>query len=429
MTIDARTVPTRPDSFRRWCAELWESLLMAFDSIASHKLRSGLTLLGILIGVFSIIVVMTALRALEKNAKTMLSELGPHTFTIKRTPAFMFESPSDRRRAWEREPITFKQAREVARRAELPLSVGLEERFASGTVRSRYEETNPDVGLSGVTPAVFAARNWNIEEGRAFQDSDVDSARLVCVLGNSLAGQLFPHSSATGERITFDGLAYRVVGVLESKGNLAGGAQDNFLVVPITTGLQRYASYRASLSILVQASGPETYEETVDEARGLLRVLRKTPPGEEDDFEIVSNDSLMAQFDEVTFAVRAGAAVVSSIALLAAGVGIMNIMLISVTERTREIGVRRAIGARKRMIMNQFIQEAVILCLLGGVVGVLLGVAGGNVLSLLFKTPMVFPVDWMTYGLVICTIVGIVFGAYPAVKAANIDPIDALRYE
>ncbi|MGK0187730.1 MAG: putative ABC transport system permease protein [Verrucomicrobiales bacterium] len=409
--------------------ELWESLMMAFESIASHKLRSGLTLLGIMIGVFSIIVVMTALRALEKNAETILSELGPHTFTIKRTPAFVFESPKDGKGPWEREPITYKQGQQVERKALLPVSIGLEEGFASGTVRSRYEETNPDVGLKGVTPGVFAARNWNIEEGRALQDSDVDSARLVCVLGGSLATQLFPHSSAVGERITFEGLAYRVVGVLESKGNMMGGEQDNFLLVPITTGLQRYANYRVSVSILVQAAGPEIYDDTVDEVRGLLRVLRKNSPGEDDDFEVMSNDSLMNQFNEVTFAVRAGAAIVSSISLLAAGVGIMNIMLISVTERTKEIGVRRAIGARKGMILTQFIQEAVILCLAGGVIGVLLGVAGGNVLSILFKTPVVFPFDWMTYGLVICTVVGVVFGAYPAVKAANIDPIDALRYE
>jgi putative ABC transport system permease protein len=431
VTMASKDAPalSQRSRFGRLRVELWESLLMAFDSITSHKLRSGLTLLGILIGVFSIIVVMTALRALEKNAETILSELGPHTFTIKRTPAFVFESPKGGSRPWEREPITYKQGLQVTAKALLPVSIGLEEGFASGTVRSRFEETNPDVRLTGVTPGVFVARSWNIEEGRALQDSDVDSSRLVCVLGSSLATQIFPHSSAVGERITFEGLAYRVVGVLESKGNMMGGQQDNFLLVPITTGLQRYGNPWVSVSILVQAAGPESYDDTVDEVRGLLRNLRKNPPGTEDDFEVMSNDSLMNQFNQVTFALRAGAAIISSISLVAAGVGIMNIMLISVTERTKEIGVRRAIGARKGMIMTQFIQEAVILCLLGGVIGVVLGVAGGNILSVLFKTPVVFPYDWMTYGLVICTLVGVIFGAYPAFKAANIDPIDALRYE
>ncbi|MEM7385124.1 MAG: FtsX-like permease family protein, partial [Verrucomicrobiota bacterium] len=283
--------------------------------------------------------------------------------------------------------------------------------------------------LRGVTPGVFTGRSWNLDEGRALQEADVDGARLVCVLGGSLAEKLFPHSSGLGERITFNGLAYRVVGVLEAQGGVFGGDQDNFILVPLTTGLQRYAGYRVSVSALVQASGEETFEDTVDEVRGLLRVLRKTPLGEEDDFEIVTNDSLMNQFREVTFAVRAGAAIISSISLVAAGVGIMNIMLISVTERTREIGVRRAIGARKRMILTQFVQEAIMLCLLGGIAGVLLGVVGGNVLSFFLKTPVVLPIDWMIYGLLICTLVGVVFGIYPAVKAANIDPIDALRYE
>ncbi len=402
---------------------------MALSSIVSHKLRSSLTLLGILIGVFSIIVVMTVLRVLDRNAQASMTQLGPHTFTIKRTPPFVFSSPKERNRIRERKEITMKQGLAVAERAELPVTVGLEENFAYGQVRSRYEETNPDVGLKGVTPEAFIARTWNIEEGRALQQPDIDSARLVCVLGNSLAKRLFPFGSGVGERITYNGLAYKVVGVLESKGQLIEGDQDNFILVPMTTGLQRYAGKRVSVAILVQARGEDTYEDTVDEVRGLMRVLRKTPPGDPDDFEIVSNDSLMEQFREITFAVRAGAGVISSIALLAAGVGIMNIMLISVTERTKEIGLRRAIGARKRMILTQFIMEAIILCLVGGIAGVMLGVAGGNILSVIFDTPIVFPVDWMAYGLGICMLVGLIFGAYPAFKAANIDPIDALRYE
>ena len=402
---------------------------MALDSIATHKLRSGLTLLGILIGVFSIILVMTALRALEKNAEASLTQLGPHTFTIKRTPVFTFRDSESTRRAWQREPISLKQGRDLIRRLELPQAIGLEEGFRPGTVRSRYKETNPDVQLKGATPGVFSGRNWNIDDGRALQDPDVDSARLVCVLGNSLAEQLFPHGSAVGDRITFDGLAFKVVGVLESRGQMMDGDQDNFLVIPLTTGLQRYGHRWMSLSVLIQASGAHSYEDTLDEARGTLRLLRKVEPGEPDDFEVVSNDSLMRQFNEVTFAVRAGAAMISSIALIAAGVGIMNIMLISVTERTKEIGIRRAIGARKSIILTQFIQEAIILCLVGGAAGVALGVAGGNVLSVVMETPVVFPIDWILYGLGMCTVVGVVFGAYPAFKAANIDPIDALRHE
>ncbi len=402
---------------------------MAADSVISHKLRSALTLLGILIGVFSIIVVMTVLRVLDRNAQEALTQLAPHTFQVKRSPPFVFSAPGSRGGSWKREPISWRQCQQLMRRALLPVNTGVEEGFSSGTVRSAYAETNPDVGLRGVTPGIFAARMWDLEDGRPIQQNDVDSARLVCVLGSGLAKKLFPYSSAVGERITFNGLAYRVVGVLASRGQMMGDGEDNFLVVPLSTGLQRYASPWVSLNLVVQASGEEQYEETLDEVRGIMRILRRTPLGEPDDFEMVSNDSLMQQFREVTFAVRAGAAIISSIALLAAGIGIMNIMLISVTERTKEIGVRRAIGARKRMILTQFIVEAVLLCLIGGLAGVILGVGAGNILSVYFKTPVVIPFDWVGYGLGICTFVGVLFGAYPAFKAANVDPIDALRYE
>jgi putative ABC transport system permease protein len=167
----------------------------------------------------------------------------------------------------------------------------------------------------------------------------------------------------------------------------------------------------------------------MEQVRGILRNVRKIPPGEPDDFELFSNNSLIEQFNSFTRAVRIGVTVVSSIALIAAGIGIMNIMLVSVTERTREIGIRRAIGAKKRNIMTQFIMEAIVLCELGGVIGVVLGILGGNVLAYFMKVPPVIPVDWIVLGLLICSVVGVVFGTYPAYKAANLDPIESLRYE
>ena len=172
-----------------------------------------------------------------------------------------------------------------------------------------------------------------------------------------------------------------------------------------------------------------SFDACVEEARGILRVIRKVPPGEEDSFEIASNDSMIAQFNAFTLAVRVGVAVVSSIALLAAGIGIMNIMLVSVTERTREIGIRRAVGAKKRNIMTQFIMEAIVLCEIGGVIGVLCGILGGNATAWFFKLDPVIPLDWIALGLLICSVVGVVFGTYPAYKAANLDPIESLRYE
>jgi putative ABC transport system permease protein len=257
----------------------------------------------------------------------------------------------------------------------------------------------------------------------------VDNARDVCVLGSGLAKAVFPFGSAMGERLKINGINYTVVGVLEARGASLGGDQDNFAIIPITTALNRYGRWWWSLTLLVQARDAASYEDTVEQVRGILRVARKVPPGAEDDFELFSNDSLIAQFNNFTKAIRIGVAVVSSIALLAAGIGIMNIMLVSVTERTREIGIRRAVGAKKRNIMTQFIMEAVVLCEVGGVIGVALGILGGNGVAWYLKVPPAVPFDWIVLGLAICSVVGIVFGTYPAYKAANLDPIESLRYE
>jgi putative ABC transport system permease protein len=296
-------------------------------------------------------------------------------------------------------------------------------------VETRFEKTPPTVRMLGEMPGSFPARNWIIAEGRGLTENDVDNARDVCVLGASLAKTVFPYSSAVGERLKLNGLNYTVIGVLAAKGGSLGGEQDNFAVIPITTALNRFGRWWYTLTILVQARDQASYEDCVEQVRGILRVARKVPPGKEDDFELFSNDSLIAQFNSFTVAVRLGVMVVSSIALLAAGIGIMNIMLVSVTERTREIGIRRAIGAKKRNIMTQFIMEAVVLCEVGGLMGVVLGIFGGNATAYFFKVPPAIPFDWIVIGLVICSIVGIVFGTYPAYKAANLDPIESLRYE
>jgi len=217
--------------------------------------------------------------------------------------------------------------------------------------------------------------------------------------------------------------------VLEPRGARLGGDQDNFAVIPLSAALNRFGRTWRSLSILVQARDQASYEDTVEQVRGILRAARKVAPGAEDDFEIFSNDSLISQFNTFTGTVRWGVTLVSSIALLAAGIGIMNIMLVSVTERTREIGIRRAVGAKKRNIMTQFIMEAIVLSEVGGLLGVGLGVLGGNAVAYLLKLPPAIPFDWVVLGLLICSIVGIAFGTYPAYKAANLDPIDSLRYE
>ena len=410
-------------------AEFRESFHMAIGAVAAHKLRSTLTLLGVLVGVFSIIVVMTAMRVMQSYVESELSQLGDQTFMVRKYPMILFNRPEGLEKLRRRKNITLQEGLRLQESVTLARAVGVEADFWAGQVETRYKRTAPDVRLSGETPGSLPAHNWIVQDGRGLADADVEGARDVCVLGNSLAKTIFPTGSAVGEPVKINGVNYTVVGVLQAKGGSLGGNQDKFVVIPITTGLNRFGYVWRSLTILVQARDRASYDACVEEARGLLRIIRKTPPTEPDSFEIASNDSLIAQFNAFTLTVRVGVAVVSSIALLAAGIGIMNIMLVSVTERTREIGIRRAVGAKRRNIMTQFIVEAIVLCEIGGVVGVLCGILGGNATAYFFKLEPVIPFDWVGLGLLICSVVGVVFGTYPAYKAANLDPIESLRYE
>jgi putative ABC transport system permease protein len=411
--------------------EIKESFLMALGAIVAHKLRSALTLLGVLVGVFSIIIVMTSMRAMQQKIEADLNSLGGQTFVIKTWPTLHFEGNRSDQSYWRRKRIDLVQGAELMRRATLPLSIGIEDNgLTQGQIISRYAKSSPNIPLNGETPGSFPAKNWNIAQGRALLQADVDGLRDTCVLGSTLADDLFPFSSPLGEKVELDGVKYTVVGVLEANGGMEGSQQDEFAIIPVTTGINRYEDKRwLNLNLLVQARNAASYDETVEQVRGIMRQVRKVGPGKPDDFEINSNDSLIEQMKSFTYKVRLGISLISSIALIAAGIGIMNIMLVSVTERTREIGIRRAIGAKKRTIMAQFILEAVVLCEVGGVAGVALGVGGGDLIAILLHLPKVLPVDWIVIGLTICSLVGIIFGTYPAYKAAHLDPIESLRYE
>jgi putative ABC transport system permease protein len=229
--------------------------------------------------------------------------------------------------------------------------------------------------------------------------------------------------------VKLDGRPFRVIGVLKKKPDFFGQTQDNYLVMPITSFQSMYGKRRSSVDITVMTRSKEDYSLAIESAIGYMRTIRKVPPGEDNDFDIFSNESVMGQINDMTGGIRIGALVVSIIALLAAGVGIMNIMLVSVTERTREIGIRKAVGAKKSTILLQFLIEAIILCSIGGLVGIGLGISVGNIAGNLINATMALPVDWILIGLGLCITVGIIFGTYPAYKAANLDPIEALRYE
>jgi putative ABC transport system permease protein len=295
------------------------------------------------------------------------------------------------------------------------------------TFADRY--TNPNVILGGGDENFISSRNFEIASGRNLGPDDVEFGRAVVVLGDDIVKRLFPDVDPLGKAVRIDGQNYTVVGLLAPKGSSFGQSQDNFALIPITQYLEVYGRSFRSLSINVQASSQADLVATQEAAIGAMRLVRGLAPEDPNDFEIFSNDTLIEAFNNIAKVVAIGAFVISAIALLASGVGVMNIMLVSVTERTKEIGIRKSIGAKRQNILTQFLIEAVFLSLAGGFAGIALGVIGGNVVATILNADAVFPWGWALTGLLVCSGIGVTFGFYPAWKAARLDPIEALRFE
>ena len=404
-----------------------ESFRMAIEAIRQNKLRSILTLLGISIGVFSVIGVMTAIRTLESSVNSQLDIFGTNTFMVQKYPAIQIHGTTNKYR--KRKNIDFFQYEELKRRAKLPLRVSVADQTGERNIRYKDNVLKKTAEVVGVDEWGLRTYKTYLADGRNFMEDDIRFSRNITILGPDVVDILFPFEDPIGKVIQIKGLDYTVIGVTERKGQAFGQSQDYFALIPISLYLQRYSSRWTSLGINVEAESPEIFEKTIDEVIGLMRVIRKVPPEKENDFEILSNEELLETFAGLTGGIKIFASAVSVIALLVAGIGIMNIMLVSVTERIKEIGIRKAIGATKGDILTQFLTEAVFLSQFGGIVGVILGILGGNIVAVLLNVPAVIPMDWAFYGLVVCSVIGIGFGIYPAWRAANLDPVESLRYE
>ena len=407
---------------------LRESMRMTIEAIVQNKLRAILTLLGISIGVFSVIGVMTAIRTLETSIESGLNVFGTNTFLINKTPAIQF-GPGSRSKYRNRKNIDYRQYELLKERAKLPILVSVVDSEQERSIRYKDKLVNKTVEISGGDENALRTLNTFVEDGRNLTQDDIQFSRNVCLLGGDVIDKLFPFEDPLGKVIQIKGLNYTVVGTIERKGELFGGSQDNFILIPITNYLQKFSDNRTSLGITVEAASVEDYDKTQDEVIGIMRTIRKVPPEKENDFEVTSNTELLETFGAFTGGVKIFAFSVSVIALLVAGIGIMNIMLVSVTERIKEIGIRKAIGATRGHILTQFLTEAVFLSQFGGIVGVILGIAAGNLVAVVLNVSAVIPFDWAFYGLLVCSLIGIGFGSYPAWRAANLDPIESLRFE
>ena len=400
---------------------------MTFDAIRANKLRSTLTLLGISVGIFSVISVMTAIKTLESSIESGLNVFGTNTFLITKDPAIQFGRNEKYR---NRKNIDLDQYFQLKERAKLPILVsGGDETQNVRVVTYKDKKTKQAPRVSGGDSGTLRTVNTFIADGRNLTEEDVHLSRSVCIIGADVVDILFPFEDPLGKVIQLKGINFTVVGVTERQGQSFGQSQDNYVFMPVTTFLQRFRGKSYSLGITVESESSELYGETLDEVIGALRAIRKVPPGEENDFEITTNDELMETFGSFTNSIKIFAFSISVIALIVAGIGIMNIMLVSVTERIKEIGIRKAIGATRRHILFQFLTESVFLCQIGGIIGVIFGIAAGNIISLVAKVPAVIPIDWAIYGVISCSIIGIGFGSYPAWRAANLDPVESMRFE
>jgi putative ABC transport system permease protein len=384
-------------------------------------------MLGVAIGVFSVIGVMTALSVIQGSIETGLSFLGSNLFQFAKYPVISSSDPEEKYA--NRRNISLAQANEYKRLMEGQAAAICFKVFDRGKPASFGNSKIQGLTLVGTNEAFLIANSYTLGYGRNLSADDVDLARSVVVVGTSIEKKLFPNQTPINKTIKINDRPYMIVGVLEEKGSSFGMSQDDMLLVPVTRYFDDFGWVNRTVNIATQSTSQATYNQTLDKAIGAMRVARGLKLGHENDFEIYSNDTLISAFGQVADTIRVGAFVVSAIALLAAGIGIMNIMLVSVTERTREIGVRKAIGARRQDIVRQFLLEAIVLSEVGGLAGILFGVVGGNGIALWLDISMVFPWGWALTGLIVCSMIGTGFGWYPAWKAASLHPIEALRYE
>ena len=400
---------------------------MAIDAIRQNKLRSILTLLGISIGVFSVIGVMTAIRTLESSVESGLNVFAANTFVIQKYPSIQIGRRDKKIR--NRKNIDYVQYKKLKERAKLPVLVSVSEGSSIRNVKYKDISVKNYVSLLGGDEGSIRMYKTFISDGRNIAPDDVRYARNVCVLGMDVVDRLFPFEDPISKKIQIEGLNYYVVGVTERQGEAFGQSQDNYIAIPITNYLQKFSNKWTTLSINVEAASEKDYDKTREEVIGIMRTIRKVKAGEDNDFELETNDEMIETFSGFTGGIKLFALSVSVIALVVAGIGIMNIMLVSVTERIKEIGIRKAIGATKQDILTQFLMEAVFLSEFGGVVGIIMGIGAGNLVSFIFNIPAVIPFDWAIIGLLVCSVIGIGFGIYPAWKAAQLDPIESLRFE
>jgi len=413
-----------------------ESFKMAVAAISAHKLRSILTLVGIVAGVAAIISVMTGVSVVQSQMEAELSVLSNRTFQIMKFPMGGFNNNRNLnfREIQRWPPLTMAHVHALRERVKSVDLVGAELWQFNVRVSYRGESTEANKTVCGGTPEYPENNTHYVELGRNLTEEDVVIGRRVVVLGYGIATELFPFIDPVGQIVKVDGHKFTVQGVFAERKSAMGGQFDQYVLMPISVWTEVYGNRDRmgrprSLFITVRSRAGFPLEEALEETRAVLRAARGLSPRDRDTFHWFTTDSQIRAFNDASAGVKTAAFVLGIVALVVAGIGIMNIMLVSVTERTREIGIRKALGAKRPAILLQFLMEAVVLCNIGGVIGVLIGFGLGNIVTFFTGFAVHVPVEWAVRGVIFCSVVGLVFGMWPAIRASKLAPIEALRYE
>ncbi len=407
--------------------------VMSLGAIGSNKLRSFLTLVGVVLGVASIIGVMTAISVMQTTMEKEMSVLGTQTFQVQKWPNG-FSGDDERREAQKWPPVTLAEAQAIRDQVPSVDLVGTEIWDGGKVATYKGVTTEPVISICGGSPEYPENNTHYVEEGRNLSRMDMLAARKVVVIGHALAEQLFPFTDPIGKDILLDGRKFEVIGVFVKKVSAFGGPYETMALIPSGAYTQIYGmvdreGFPRSVNITVHSRTPELLNDAIEQTRQVIRTTRHLKHDQKDNFFYFTSLSQIENFNRTTMGVKIGAFLMGAVALLVAGIGIMNIMLVSVTERTKEIGIRKSLGAKRKNILAQFLLEAVVLCNIGGVIGIALGFLIGNLFTLFTDFEARVPVGWAIFGVVFCSLIGVTFGMIPAIKASRLNPIEALHYE
>ena len=424
---------------------LKDTIKLSWRNISSNRLRTGITVAIIALGICALIWFLTSLKAASNSLTSSFSTMGANAFSVRfkernihfgggpqRDVKKTSKSALKEKKSNTGKIITYEEAKEFKQRYPFPAKVGLALRGASGiVVNTAQKKTNPDVNIFGGDENYLELNGYKIAYGRNFTVTEIESGRNVCVLGNGVAEKLFSGNAekAVDKIISVDHIPYRVLAILEDKGSSAFFNSSKVVITPYNNIRRLYATQNSSFNVGVMVDNVKLMDVAIGEAKGTFRPIRKLDVKEEDNFYIDKSDSIAESLLTNLGFLEKGIIGVALITLLASSIGLMNIMLVAVNERTKEIGLIKALGGTKKDIRNQFLWESILISLLGAVAGIIVGILLGNLIAMFLNSGLVLLWGWIIGGIVVCSVVGLAAGLYPAIKASKLNPIDALRYE